>query len=94
MDIFDYQANRCYNKPHMTNLETKIKERGLTFYQIIKHLGGDPLQTQGHFSRKVRGIRGMTLDELHKICKAISELSDTPLTPEEVNKDIILIKVL
>ena len=77
----------------MTTLEKEMKARGISLYLVVQQMGLAPNRFQGSWTKKIRGERQMSMRELEDFCKAVSKLHSVPLSPEAIEKDIVLFMV-
>lgn len=74
---------------YMTKLEQIVKERNISFYSIGVATGKQPT----FITKRIRGESSMEFPLLIKIINVINEKSDSPITLEDLDYNVLQVVV-
>lgn len=77
----------------MTTLEKALKDRKISYYQLAKLMGKNPNHYNFHYRAKAQGLRRIESEELLEICEKITEYSDKPIKPSDLQFNILSVSI-
>ena len=78
----------------MTTLLNEMEKRDISTYKLVELMGKSPKHVAGYWKKKIEGEVAMSPDQLREIVKIISEHSGEPLKADDIEYEIVKLKVV